>query len=135
MGEQENRRVVERLIECINDRRVEVMDELFHEDAVMDWPQSGEKVIGGDHRRAIYRAFPGLPTITPRRMLAAGDLVVAEASLDYGGPAFKTVFIFELRDGRITRETAYWAEPFDPPQWRSQWVELGDTEPTAAATP
>ncbi len=134
MGEPENRRVVERLIECINHRRVEVMDELFHEDAVMDWPQSGEKVVGGDNRRAIYRAFPGLPTITPRRMLAAGDLVVAEASLDYGGPMFKTVFIFEFRHGKIARETAYWAEPFDPPQWRSQWVELADPESTVAAT-
>jgi ketosteroid isomerase-like protein len=135
MGEPENRRVVERLIECINQRRVEVMDELFHEDAVMDWPQSGEKVVGGDNRRAVYGAFPGLPNITPRRMVAAGDLVVAEASLDYGGPVFKTVFIFELRHGKIARETAYWAEPFDPPQWRSRWVELADTGSTAPATP
>jgi ketosteroid isomerase-like protein len=134
MGERENRRVVERLIECINHRRVEVMDELFHEDAVMDWPQSGEKVVGGDNRRAVYGAFPGLPTIRPRRMLAAGDLVLAEASLDYGGPMFKTVFIFEFRHGKIARETAYWAEPFNPPEWRSQWVELADTESTVAAT-
>ncbi|MGH2556420.1 MAG: hypothetical protein ACRDHO_11965 [Actinomycetota bacterium] len=40
MGEQENRTTIERLIQCINDRRIEVMDELFHEDAVMEWPQS-----------------------------------------------------------------------------------------------
>jgi ketosteroid isomerase-like protein len=116
--------VVERLIACINDRRIEVMDELFHEDAVMDWPQSGERVVGGDNRRGIYRAFPQLPTITPRRIVSAGDLVVAEASLDYGGPVYKTVFVFEFRDGRIARETAYWGEPFDPPAWRSQWVEV-----------
>lgn len=132
MGERENRDVVARLIECINQRRIDVMDELFHEDAVMDWPQSGEKVTGGDNRRAIYAAFPGLPTITPRRMLSGADLVIAEASLDYDGPVFKTVFIFEFRDGKIARETAYWAEPFDPPEWRSQWVELGGAEPTAA---
>jgi ketosteroid isomerase-like protein len=133
MGERANQQVVERLIECINQRRVEVMDELFHEDAVMDWPQSGERVIGGDNRRAIYGAFPGLPAITPRRMLAAGDLVVAEAYLDYGQAGFNTVFIFEFRDGRIARETAYWAAPFDPPAWRSRWVELEDTAPTVAA--
>lgn len=123
MGEQENRAVVERLIRCINDRQIEIMDELFHEDAVMDWPQSGERVVGGDNRRAIYGAFPTLPTITPRRMLAAGDLVIAEASLDYGGPVYQTVFIFELRDGKIERETAYWSETFDPPDWRAEWVE------------
>lgn len=118
-----NEAVIERLIACINDRRIEVMDELFHDDALMDWPQSRERVRGAENRRAIYSAFPQLPTITPRRMLSAGDLVIAEASLDYGGPVYETVFIFELSDGRISRETAYWSEPFDPPEWRAQWVE------------
>lgn len=56
-------------------------------------------------------------------MLSAGDLVVAEASLDYGGPRYDTVFIFEFRNGRIAQETAYWSDPFDPPAWRSQWVD------------
>jgi len=125
----QNEAVIERLIACINDRDLDVMDELFAEDSVMDWPQSGERVIGGDARRAIYRAFPQLPTITPRRLLSSGDLVVAEATLDYGGPVYKTVFVFELRDGRIARETAYWSEPFDPPAWRSQWVQLASDPP------
>lgn len=122
MAEQENRKVVERLIQCINDREIEVMDDLFHEDAVMDWPQSGEQVFGGDNRRAVYGAFPQLPTVTPRRMVSGGDLVVAEASLDYGGPVYQTVFIFELREGRIAKETAYWAESFEAPEWRAPWV-------------
>jgi ketosteroid isomerase-like protein len=119
-----NEAVIQRLIACINDRKIEVMDELFHDDAVMDWPQSHEQVRGAVNRRAIYGAFPQLPTITPRRMLSGGDLVVAEASLDYGGPTYDTVFIFELSDGRISRETAYWSEPFDAPAWRSQWVDI-----------
>src|SRR3990167_11410343 len=92
-----NEALVERLIKCINDCKIEVMDELFHNDAVMDWPQSGEKVVGAENRRGIYHSFPQLPTITPRRMVSDGDLVVAEATLDYGGPAYKTVFIFELK--------------------------------------
>ena len=123
MGEQENRRVVERLIACINDRQVEVMDELFHDDVLMEWPQSGERVRGAENRRAIYGSFPQLPTITPRRLLSAGDLVIAEAMLDYGGPRYATVFVFEMRDGKIERETAYWSEPFEAPDWRAQWVE------------
>ncbi|MGY3127392.1 ketosteroid isomerase-like protein [Agrococcus sp. UYP33] len=125
----QNEAVIERLIACINDRDIDVMDELFAEDSVMDWPQSGERVIGGDARRGIYRAFPQLPTITPRRLLSSGDLVVAEATLDYGGPVYRTVFVFELRGGRIARETAYWSEPFDPPAWRSQWVQLASDPP------
>jgi ketosteroid isomerase-like protein len=123
MGERENRAVVERLIGAINDRKIEVMDELFHDDAVMDWPQSGERVLGAENRRGVYGAFPQLPDIAPRRMVSAGDLVVAEATLDYGEQAFQTVFIFEFRDGKIARETAYWSESFEAPEWRAQWVE------------
>ena len=118
-----NEAVIERLIACINDRHIEVMDELFHDDATMDWPQSRERVAGAANRRAIYGAFPQLPTITPRRMLSAGDLVTLEATLDYDGPKYETVFIFELDDGRIRKETAYWSEPFEAPDWRSEWVE------------
>ena len=118
-----NENVVNRLIACINDRRIEVMDELFHDDAVMHWPQSGEVVRGAEHRWGIYIAFPQLPTITPRRLTSGGNLVVAEALLDYNGPQYETVFIFEFRDGRIAKETAYWSEAFEAPGWRAQWVE------------
>jgi ketosteroid isomerase-like protein len=123
-SEKENERVIERLIDCINRRQVQVMDELFHDDAVMDWPQSGERVRGAANRRGIYQAFPQLPTITPRRMVSSGNLVVAEASLDYGnGKPYNAVFIFELREGKIAVETAYWSEPFPAPDWRAKWVE------------
>jgi hypothetical protein len=118
-----NEKQVERLIECINDRRIEVMDELFHDDAVMHWPQSGEILRGAENRRGIYNAFPQLPTITLRRLLSGGNLVTAEALLDYDGPQYETVFIFEFRDGRIARETAYWSEAFEAPEWRARWVE------------
>jgi ketosteroid isomerase-like protein len=118
-----NEAVIERLIACINDRHIEVMDELFRDDATMDWPQSRERVRGAANRRAIYQSFPQLPTITPHRLQSQGDLVVAEATLDYAGPKYETVFIFEFHDGKIAKETAYWSEAFDPPEWRAQWVE------------
>ena len=118
-----NEKVIERLIACINDRKIDIMDQLFHDDAVMEWPQSGERVRGAENRRGIYKSFPQLPTITPRRMISNGDLVVAEALLDYNGPRYQTVFIFEFKNGKIARETAYWSEPFEAPAWRAMWVE------------
>lgn len=114
---------MQRLVDCINERHIETMDELFHDDALMEWPQSGERVRGADNRRSIYGAFPRLPTITPRRMVSAGDLVVLEALLDYGETKYQTVFVFEFAGGRIAKETAYWSESFDAPEWRAQWVE------------
>ena len=50
-----NEKVVDRLIQCINDRRTEVMDELFHDDAVMHWPQSGEVVRGAENRSTVTK--------------------------------------------------------------------------------
>jgi ketosteroid isomerase-like protein len=118
------RDTVEALIATLNAGDVDGMDAVFHEDAVMEWPQSGERIVGGDNRRGVYRSFPQLPKITPRRIVGAGDVWVAEATLDYGdGAEYQTVFVFELRDGRIAKETAYWSQPFPAPEWRSAWVE------------
>jgi ketosteroid isomerase-like protein len=124
MSEEANRLVVERLIAALNAGRVEEMDDLFHDDAVMEYPQSGERIVGAANRRGVYGNFPGLPSIQIREIRCAGDLCVAEATLTYGGDArYESVFVFELRDGRIARETAYWSEPFEAPDWRRQWVE------------
>ena len=80
--------------------------------------------MGGDNRRAIYGAFPGLPTITPRRMVSAGEVVVAEATLDYGGDSvYKCVFVFEFRGGRVKKETADCSQPVDAASRRADWVE------------
>jgi ketosteroid isomerase-like protein len=118
------RETVEALIATLNAGDVDGMDAVFHEDAVMEWPQSGERIVGGDNRRGVYRSFPQLPKITPRRIVGEGDVWVAEATLDYGdGAEYQTVFVFELRDGRIAKETAYWSQPFPAPEWRSAWVE------------
>jgi len=77
MGEAENRQAVERLVEGLNAKNVAIMNEVFVDDSVMSWPQSGEVVRGRENRQAIYGAFPTLPTITPYQMIASGDLVVA----------------------------------------------------------
>ncbi len=120
----EGRATVEALVATINAGDVAGMDEVFHEDAVMEWPQSGERIVGGDNRRAIYGSFPQLPQITPRRLTGEGDSWVLQADLDYGdGDPYQAVFIFELRDGKIAKETAYWTKPFPAPDWRAQWVE------------
>ena len=116
--------VVLALIATLNAGDVAGMDDLFHEDSVMEWPQSGERIVGGDNRRAIYGSFPQLPSIALRRLVGDGDLWVAQADLDYGdGDPYQSVFVFELRDGRIAQETAYWTKPFPAPDWRAQWVE------------
>jgi hypothetical protein len=119
-----NRAAVERVIEALNTRDLELFHAQFHDDAVMEYPQSGERIVGAENRRAVYGAFPGLPRVTPREIRVSGDLAVVEANLDYGdGTSWQAVFLFELRDGRIARETAYWPQPFEAAEWRAPWVE------------
>jgi ketosteroid isomerase-like protein len=123
MGEKENQLAVERYFEAFSNRNFESFGELFHEDAVEEWPQSGEPVRGFANMRSIAENYPGLPTVTVHNIKPAGDLVVAEADFDYSGTLYKTVVIFEFDKGKVRRETAYFAEPFEAPDWRSQWVD------------
>ena len=70
----------------------------------------------------MYRAFPGRPSL--RRIVTGGDLGVVEVAVDYGdGVDWRAVFIYELRDGKIARATAYWAQPFEAAASRAEWVE------------
>jgi ketosteroid isomerase-like protein len=118
------RETIEKLIAGLNRGDVGVMDEVFHDDAVMDWPQFGERIRGAANRRHVYGNIPKVPSITTRRIFGEGELWIAEATLDYGdGAVYSTVLIFELRDGKIARETAYWATPAPPEEWRAAWVE------------
>lgn len=124
MNEATNRATIDALVASINDRDLAALDRVFTEDIVMEWPQSGERINGGENRRAIYSRFPSLPKVTPRRVSGSGDVWVLEASLDYGdGEPYQGVFLFQMRNGLIAREIAYWAKPFPAPAWRAPWVE------------
>ena len=103
--------------------------EIRHEDYVMEMPQSGERIVGRDKMRAFQEAYPNPPTIQPRRVVGAGDVWVIEARSDYGGQIYHVAMIVEFRDGKIWRDTRYYAEPFEPPEWRAQWVEVMEEAP------
>lgn len=118
------RETIEKLVAGLNRGDVSVMDQVFHDDALMDWPQFSERIRGAENRRRVYESIPALPKIAARRIFGEGDLWIAEATLDYGDDAtYSTVLIFEFRDGKIARETAYWATPAPPAAWRAEWVE------------
>lgn len=124
MSEAKNRVAIDALVAAINARDLNALDKVFTKDIVMEWPQSGERIRGEENRRAIYSRFPSLPKVTPRRVTGSGDVWVLEATLDYGdGDPYQGVFVFQLRDGVIAREVAYWAKPFPAPDWRAPWVE------------
>jgi hypothetical protein len=101
--------------------------EIRHEDFVMEMPQSGERITGRENMRAFQRSFADNstpPTIRLRRVTVRDGLWVLEGVNDYGeGRIFDVVAIFELKDGKVWRDTRYYAEPFDAPPWRANLVE------------
>jgi hypothetical protein len=99
--------------------------ELLHEGYVQEWPQSGERIEGPDDALAIDRNFPGgLPSMRFRRAIGSDDLAVLEVELEYAdGSVYQAVSIVELHDGKVLKETDYFAQPFEAPQWRAQWVK------------
>ena len=100
-----------------------------HQDYVMEMPQSGERFRGRVNMRAFQEAYhlDPLPSLQVRRVLVKEGLWVVEGDIDYGaGRIFDVVIISELRDGKMWRDRWYFAEPFEAPEWRSQWVELMD---------
>ena len=114
--EDTHRQIVQNVIDAINDRRLDLFHQQFAEDSVVEYPQSGERIVGGANRRALYAALPSLPTLKARRLIATGDMVVAE--LDYHGREdYQAVFMFRLRNARIIYEIACWTQPSTAPQW------------------
>ena len=99
----------------------------------MEMPQSGERIRGRENMRAFQEAYPNPPTIEPRRVVGAGDVWVVEARSDYSGQIYHVALIVEFRDGKIWRDTRYYAEPFPPPAWRAQWVELIEESPASGS--
>jgi hypothetical protein len=100
---------------------------LRHEDYAMEMPQSDERIRGPENMRSFQRAFATEstpPNIHIRRVLVRDGLWVVEGVNDYEeGRVYNVVLIVELKDGKWWRDTRYYAEPFEAPAWRAQWVE------------
>jgi hypothetical protein len=97
--------------------------QIYRADAVLEYPQSGERIRGRDNIQASRAAQPNEKRFTVRRMLGGGNLRISELVLTYDGQPFYVVSIMEFEDGEVVRETQYFGEAFDPGPSRAQWVE------------
>jgi ketosteroid isomerase-like protein len=125
MDERDARQVAEKLWKALQVGDWETAAGCLHDDFVQEWPQSGERIVGRDNAIAIEQSFPGgLPTMRFRRTLSGGDLAVLEFELTYAdGSRYLGASILEFRDGKVVRETDYYSQPFQAPEWRARWVE------------
>jgi hypothetical protein len=138
-----NRQVVERYVKALTDRDLDLQGEVCAPDLVMEWPQSGERIRGWANVRAVHENYPGGlpkdldskvigsedrwvvgPSFNVLRIEGSGDVYTLIGSARYpDGQTWQVVSVVELRSGKIAKTMDVYGAPFDPPAWRSQWVE------------
>lgn len=101
--------------------------EFLHEDYVLEWPQSGERVRGRANFAAINENYPahGRWQFTIHTMLAEGDQVVSDVEVTDGAIVGRAITFSIIKDGKIVRQIEFWPDRFEAPAWRLQWVEKG----------
>lgn len=97
---------------------------IYADDAVLEFPQGGERIRGRENITAFRMAYPAQITFEMHRTIGCGDLWVNEYTIRYDGERpHKVVGIMEFRNGKVFRERIYLTETWEPPAWRARWVE------------
>ena len=124
MGENEIREALDRHWAASDASDFEVEHDIYGEDAVLEYPQSGEHIRGRRNVQASRVAQPNAKRFKVRRIIGRGDLWVTEFILTYDGQPSYSVSVMEFLDGRVARETQYFGDPFEPGPSRAHLVEL-----------
>ena len=98
--------------------------DIYDDNAICDYPQSGERILGRANLQALRSHHPGKPSgFEVKRISGSGNLWITEYTITYKEGLAYTVSIMEFLDGKVVHETQYFADPFEAPAWRSQWVQ------------
>ena len=101
----------------------ETEHDIYLEDAVLEYPQSGERIRGRRNIQITRSKQPSNKRFTVRRVIGSGNLWITEYILTYDGKPSYTVSIMEFSGDKVAQETQYFGDPFEASAWRAQWVE------------
>ena len=96
---------------------------IYRDDAVLEYPQSGERTRGRSNIQNQRASQPSNKRFSIRRIIGSGELWITEFVLTYDGKPSYTVSIMEFEGDKVARETQYFADPFEAPGFRAKWVE------------
>jgi hypothetical protein len=100
----------------------EITHEIYHDDAVLEFPQSQERFVGKENFLSWRKQYPASLEFKIRRIRGRGDFWVAENSISYdGGPWNYGCSMLEFRGDKVARETIYITQGWEAPAWRAQW--------------
>jgi ketosteroid isomerase-like protein len=100
--------------------------EFYADDAVVEWPQGGERLRGKANIIAFRSTYPARQEFELHRTTGCDDLWLNEYTIRYDGRPVIAVGIMRFRDGKVVRERIYFADPWEAPAWRARWVERFD---------
>jgi ketosteroid isomerase-like protein len=117
--------MVERYWRTMNTNDWRAVGALLHDDYVLVWPQSGERIRGRENFIAVNANYPaaGAWRFTVHRVIADEVGAASDVTVTDGERMDRAASFFELRDGLIWQMTEFWPDPFEAPAWRAQWVE------------
>jgi len=125
MDDQSTRAALQRHWEASDASDFQAEHEIYREDAVLEYPQSGERIRGRHNIQESRTVQPSQKRFAVRRVIGSGDLWVTEFVLTYDDIPSYVVSIMEFRDGRVAHETQYFADRFAPAPSRAHLVERG----------
>ncbi len=123
MDDQTVRAALERHWAASDASDFDIEHDIYRDDAVLDYPQSGERIRGRQHIQESRTVQPNKKRFTVRRMTGSGELWVTEFVLSYDDVPSYVVSIMEFRDGLVAHETQYFADRFEPGPSRAHLVE------------
>jgi ketosteroid isomerase-like protein len=116
------RELVTRLWKLFDAGEFEKALPLLHPAFTAEWPQSRERMTSPAAFIAVNRNYPGRWRCHLRRVVEAGTETVTEVEVTDGRTVVHAVSFFEFEDDKIIRLREFWADPFEAPAWRSQWI-------------
>lgn len=123
MGDQEIRAALDRHWAASDASDFEAEHDIYLEDAVLEYPQSGERIRSRRNIQITRAAQPSNKRFAVRRIIGSNELWITEYILTYDGKPSYTVSIMEFRGDKVAKETQYFGDPFEASAWRAQWVE------------
>jgi hypothetical protein len=129
MDDRSVRRALERHWNASNANNFEVEHEIYRDDAVLNYPQSGERIRGRRNIQESRFVQPNKKRFSVQRIIGSGNLWVTEFILSYDGLPSYAVSIMEFREGLVANETQYFSDRFSPAPSRAHLVELAGAPP------
>ena len=120
-----SKQVLEQFWDAMKTNDFYAVAELLHDEYILEWPQSGERIRGRAHFAAINTYYPaeGKWQFTINQIVAEGEIVVTDVTVTDGSRTDRAITFSTVRDGKIWKQIEFWPEPFEAPAWRAEWVE------------